>query len=114
MCAAFNADFDGDQMAVHLPLSAEAQAEARVLMLSANNILSPADGRPMTVASQDMIIGGYYLTELREQNDDAKVKVFKHFHQIFENLDSWLASQLLDVRISRVLNDFHKTCIWLI
>lgn len=82
VCAAFNADFDGDQMAVHLPLSAEAQAEARVLMLSANNILSPADGRPMTVPSQDMIIGGYYLTELREQEDDAKIKVFKHFHQI--------------------------------
>ena len=82
VCAAFNADFDGDQMAVHLPLSAEAQAEARVLMLSANNILSPADGRPMTVPSQDMIIGGYYLTELREKKDDAKIKVFKHFHQI--------------------------------
>ena len=66
VCAAFNADFDGDQMAVHLPLSSEAQAEARVLMLSANNILSPADGRPMTVPSQDMIIGGYYLTEMNE------------------------------------------------
>src|SRR5439155_1014597 len=57
VCAAFNADFDGDQMAVHLPLSAEAQAEARVLMLSANNVLSPAHGRPLTVPSQDMVIG---------------------------------------------------------
>ena len=63
VCAAFNADFDGDQMAVHLPLSAEAQAEARVLMLSANNVLSPAHGRPLTVPSQDMVIGIYYLTE---------------------------------------------------
>ncbi|MCU1462268.1 MAG: rpoC [Acidimicrobiales bacterium] len=63
VCAAFNADFDGDQMAVHLPLSAEAQAEARVLMLSANNILSPASGRPLAVPSQDMVIGVYYLTE---------------------------------------------------
>jgi len=64
VCAAFNADFDGDQMAVHLPLSAEAQAEARLLMLSAHNILSPAHGRPIAVPSQDMIIGSYYLTEL--------------------------------------------------
>ena len=63
VCTAFNADFDGDQMAVHLPLSAEAQAEARILMLSAHNILSPAHGRPITVPTQDMIIGAYYLTE---------------------------------------------------
>jgi DNA-directed RNA polymerase subunit beta' len=63
VCAAFNADFDGDQMAVHLPLSAEAQAEARLLMLSAHNILSPASGRPIAVPSQDMIIGVYYLTK---------------------------------------------------
>ncbi|MDP6697846.1 MAG: DNA-directed RNA polymerase subunit beta' [Acidimicrobiales bacterium] len=62
VCTAFNADFDGDQMAVHLPLSAEAQAEARVLMLSANNVLSPAHGRPLVTPTQDMIIGGYYLT----------------------------------------------------
>ena len=82
VCAAFNADFDGDQMAVHLPLSAEAQAEARVLMLSANNILSPADGRPMTVPSQDMIIGGYYLTELRGEYDGQEEPVFRHFHEI--------------------------------
>jgi len=63
VCAAFNADFDGDQMAVHLPLSAEAQGEARILMLSAHNMLSPAHGRPLTVPSQDMVIGCYYLTE---------------------------------------------------
>ncbi|MBM7785829.1 DNA-directed RNA polymerase subunit beta' [Tenggerimyces flavus] len=62
VCAAFNADFDGDQMAVHVPLSAEAQAEARILMLSTNNILKPADGRPVTMPSQDMIIGIYFLT----------------------------------------------------
>ena len=64
VCAAFNADFDGDQMAVHLPLSAEAQAEARMLMLAAHNILSPASGRPIAVPSQDMIIGLYYLSEV--------------------------------------------------
>ena len=62
VCQAFNADFDGDQMAVHLPLSAEAQAEARVLMLSSNNILSPASGRPLATPSQDMVLGAYYLT----------------------------------------------------
>jgi DNA-directed RNA polymerase subunit beta' len=62
VCHAFNADFDGDQMAVHVPLSAEAQAEARVLMLSSNNILSPADGRPLATPSQDMVLGLYYLT----------------------------------------------------
>ena len=63
VCAAFNADFDGDQMAVHLPLSAEAQAEARILMLSSNNILKPADGRPIALPSHEMIIGMYYLTQ---------------------------------------------------
>jgi len=69
VCEAFNADFDGDQMAVHLPLSAEAQAEARILMLSSNNVLSPANGRPIVTPSQDMIIGMYYLSALVE---DAK------------------------------------------
>ena len=66
VCSAFNADFDGDQMAVHLPLSAEAQAEARVLMLSTNNILKPSDGRPVTMPTQDMIIGLYFLTLERD------------------------------------------------
>ena len=62
VCHAFNADFDGDQMAVHLPLSAEAQAEARILMLSSNNILSPAHGAPLATPTQDMVLGAYYLT----------------------------------------------------
>ena len=66
VCTAFNADFDGDQMAVHLPLSAEAQAEARILMLSSNNILSPANGRPITTPTQDMVLGLYYLTSARD------------------------------------------------
>ena len=64
-CSAYNADFDGDQMAIHLPLSAEAQAEARVLMLAANHILAPKDGSPIIVPSQDMILGAYYLTKIR-------------------------------------------------
>ena len=65
VCTAYNADFDGDQMAIHLPLSAEAQAEARILMLSANNLLRPQDGHPVTVPTQDMVLGSYYLTMLR-------------------------------------------------
>ena len=65
-CTAFNADFDGDQMAVHVPLSPEAQAEARFLMLSANNLLKPQDGKPVTVPTQDMVLGSYYLTMERE------------------------------------------------
>ena len=69
VCTAFNADFDGDQMAVHVPLSAEAQTEARVLMLSANNLLRPQDGGPVTIPSQDMILGAYYLTYVREERD---------------------------------------------
>jgi DNA-directed RNA polymerase subunit beta' len=66
VCTAFNADFDGDQMAVHLPLSAEAQAEARILMLSSNNILSPANGRPITSPTQDMVLGIYFLTQQKD------------------------------------------------
>ncbi len=69
VCTAFNADFDGDQMAVHLPLSVEAQAEARILMLSSNNILSPAHGRPIAVPTQDMILGCYYLTYFEDPED---------------------------------------------
>ncbi len=75
VCTAFNADFDGDQMAVHVPLSAEAQAEARMLMLSANNLLRPQDGMPVTVPTQDMILGTYYLTFVREDEPGAG-KVF--------------------------------------
>ena len=71
VCTAFNADFDGDQMAVHVPLSAEAQAEARILMLSSNNILKPADGRPVTMPTQDMIIGLYHLTSEVEDGKGA-------------------------------------------
>ena len=71
VCSAFNADFDGDQMPVHVPLSAEAQAEARFLMLSANNLLKPADGRAVTVPSQDMILGSYYLTMTNENEPGA-------------------------------------------
>ena len=73
VCTAFNADFDGDQMAVHVPLSAEAQTEARVLMLSANNLLRPQDGGPVTIPSQDMILGAYYLTFEREETGSGHI-----------------------------------------
>ena len=73
VCTAFNADFDGDQMAVHVPLSAEAQTEARILMLSANNLLRPQDGGPVTIPTQDMILGAYYLTFSREEEGTGHV-----------------------------------------
>ena len=82
VCTAFNADFDGDQMAVHLPLSAEAQAEARILMLSSNNILSPANGRPITTPTQDMVLGLYYLTSAR----DGEVGEGRAFGSIAEGI----------------------------
>ncbi|MEG2524563.1 MAG: DNA-directed RNA polymerase subunit beta' [Oscillospiraceae bacterium] len=76
VCTAYNADFDGDQMAVHVPLSAEAQAEARFLMLAANNLLKPSDGRPVTVPTQDMVLGSYYLTMVKD-GDKGEGKVFR-------------------------------------
>ncbi|MCR4758965.1 MAG: DNA-directed RNA polymerase subunit beta' [Oscillospiraceae bacterium] len=76
VCTAFNADFDGDQMAVHLPLSAEAQAEARFLMLAANNLLKPSDGKPVAVPTQDMLLGSYYLTMVKD-GEPGEGKVFR-------------------------------------
>ena len=75
VCTAFNADFDGDQMAVHLPLSAEAQAEARILMLSTNNILKPSDGKPVTMPTQDMVIGLFWLTTEKEGRGRRRPRV---------------------------------------
>ena len=80
VCTAFNADFDGDQMAVHVPLSAEAQAEARFLMLAANNLLKPSDGRPVTVPTQDMVLGSYYLTLLKP-GEAGEGKAFKDVNE---------------------------------
>ncbi|NVJ98483.1 MAG: DNA-directed RNA polymerase subunit beta', partial [Alphaproteobacteria bacterium] len=87
VCAAFNADFDGDQMAVHVPLSIEAQLEARVLMMSTNNILSPANGKPIIVPSQDIVLGLYYMTSLRE-GDVGEGKAFSCMDEIQFALDS--------------------------
>ncbi|WP_439815725.1 DNA-directed RNA polymerase subunit beta' [Zavarzinia sp. CC-PAN008] len=87
VCAAFNADFDGDQMAVHVPLSLEAQLEARVLMMSTNNILSPANGKPIIVPSQDIVLGLYYLTMEQPLAPDAKRVLFTNTAEIQQALD---------------------------
>lgn len=106
-CTAYNADFDGDQMAIHLPLSAEAQAEARVLMLAANHILAPKDGKPIIVPTQDMVLGTYYLTKLRRSKPERPVKgEGKYFTGIEEALMAYHQKDLdlqaeINVRISR-------------
>ena len=105
-CTAYNADFDGDQMAIHLPLSAEAQAEARVLMLAANHILAPKDGKPIIVPTQDMVLGTYYLTKLRRDKPERPVKgEGKYFVGIEEALMAYNQHDLdlqaeINVRIS--------------
>jgi DNA-directed RNA polymerase subunit beta' len=81
VCAAFNADFDGDQMAVHVPLSPKAQVESQVLMLASNNIMSPANGRPLTVPSQDLVLGCYYLTKIKP-GAKGEGKVFANFEDV--------------------------------
>jgi DNA-directed RNA polymerase subunit beta' len=96
VCAAFNADFDGDQMAVHIPLSVEAQVEAQTLMLSTNNILSPAHGRPLTIPSQDMVLGCYYIT-LEKKGQKGEGRIFSSFDEALlakENRDIGLQSRI--------------------
>jgi DNA-directed RNA polymerase subunit beta' len=80
VCSAFNADFDGDQMAVHIPLSIQAQVESRILMLSSHNVLHPANGKPVAIPSQDMVLGCYYLTNPRK-GDLGEGKFFKSFQE---------------------------------
>jgi DNA-directed RNA polymerase subunit beta' len=87
VCTAFNADFDGDQMAVHIPLSAEAQIEASMLMLASNNLLSPASGQPITVPSQDIVLGSYYLT-LDRDNMQGENKIFGSVEEVLLALDA--------------------------
>ncbi|MDC3002063.1 DNA-directed RNA polymerase subunit beta' [Actinomycetota bacterium] len=94
VCTAFNADFDGDQMAVHLPLSAEAQAEARILMLSTNNILSPANGRPIATPTQDMVLGIYYLTTQNGANASTKDEELPSYASVAEALMAFDAGAL--------------------
>ena len=110
VCTAFNADFDGDQMAIHVPLSPEAQAEARFLMLSVNNLLKPQDGNPVTVPTQDMILGSYYLT-MQIDGEKGEGKIFKDFDEVimaYENGDLGLHAKI-KVRVTKTINGVEKT-----
>ena len=106
VCTAFNADFDGDQMAVHLPISAEAQAEARFLMLAANNLLKPSDGRPVAVPSQDMLLGSYYLT-LQKPGEKGEGKVFRDVNEALMAYDNGDVSlhAAIKVKITKQIGD---------
>jgi len=100
VCAAFNADFDGDQMAVHIPLSLEAQLEARVLMMSTNNILSPSNGKPIIVPSQDIVLGIYYLSQSDDKNEDRPKGIFSNIEEIgqaIENKSISIHSKIISV-----------------
>jgi len=106
VCTAYNADFDGDQMAVHVPLSAEAQAEARILMLAAQNILNPKDGKPVVTPSQDMVLGSYYLT-LEREGDKGEGSVFRDPHDAIAAYQNGFIS--LHTRIAVPANRLGKT-----
>ena len=124
-CTAFNADFDGDQMAVHVPLSAEAQAEARMLMLASNNLLKPSDGKPVAVPSQDMVIGSYYLTMIKEGEpgcpyteviNGEEVKRYRIFRDVDEAMMAYQEGSLglhaeCKIRFSGEINGEMKSSI---
>ncbi len=112
VCSAFNADFDGDQMPIHVPLSAEAQAEARFLMLSANNLLKPADGRSVTVPSQDMILGSYYLTIDRE-GEKGEGHYFRNFDEALMAYENGLLGihAPIKVRVTKVIDGVEHSGI---
>ncbi len=111
VCTAYNADFDGDQMAIHVPLSSEAQAEARILMLSAHNLLHPRDGRPVTVPTQDMILGSYYLTLIREEQGAGKAFISTdEAIMAYQSGDVGMHSPI-KVRVSREINGEMHTGI---
>ena len=106
VCTAYNADFDGDQMAVHVPLSAEAQTEARFLMLAANNLLKPSDGRPVAIPTQDMLLGSYYLTLLKE-GEKGEGKLFKDVDEALMAYDAGVVSlhAAIKVKITKQIGD---------
>ncbi len=112
VCPAFNADFDGDQMPVHVPLSSEAQAEARFLMLSANNLLKPVSGKAVTVPSQDMVLGSYYLT-IDRPGELGEGKVFRDFHEVemaYENKILGMHAAI-KVRVTKMVDGVEKSAI---
>ncbi len=102
VCTAYNADFDGDQMAVHVPLSVEAQAECRFLLLSPNNLLKPSDGEPVTVPSQDMVLGIYYLT-LEKDGEKGEGKVFKDENEAILAYDNHIISLHAKIKVRRTM-----------
>ena len=114
VCSAFNADFDGDQMAVHLPLSAEAQAEARFLMLAANNLLKPSDGKPVAVPSQDMVLGSYYLTmdkpgepgegKVFRDVNEALMAYYEHDVSLHANIKVKITKDVGDKKVSKIID----------
>ena len=110
VCTAFNADFDGDQMAVHVPLSAEAQAEARFLMLAANNLLKPSDGRPVAVPTQDMILGSYYLT-LEKPGEPGEGKAFRNVEEAIMAYDEGIITlhSSVKIRMTKTINGVEYT-----
>ncbi|MDI3481018.1 MAG: DNA-directed polymerase subunit beta [Tepidanaerobacteraceae bacterium] len=112
VCTAYNADFDGDQMAVHLPLSAEAQAEARLLMLSTNNILKPQDGKPVVTPTQDMVLGSYYLTIERE-GEKGEGKYFSSPEEVLLAYDMGEVGlhAMVNVRMTRLIDGKRRTKI---
>ena len=102
VCTAYNADFDGDQMAVHVPLSAEAQAEARFLMLAAGNLLKPSDGRPVAVPTQDMILGSYYLT-LDKDGEKGEGKIFRNVEEAYMAYETGVISLHAKIKVRRFI-----------
>ena len=112
VCPAFNADFDGDQMPVHVPLSSEAQAEARFLMLSANNLLKPVSGKAVTVPSQDMVLGSYYLT-IDHPGEPGEGKVFRNFDEVEMAYENKLLGMhaAIKVRVTKVIDGVEKSGI---
>ncbi len=111
VCTAYNADFDGDQMAVHVPLSAEAQAEARFLMLAANNLLKPSDGKPVAVPTQDMVLGSYYLTLVKSEEPGAN-KVFRDKNEAIMAYEDGIIGLHAPIRV-RFTNENGKSgLVW--
>ena len=111
VCTAYNADFDGDQMAIHVPLSAEAQAEARFLMLAANNLLKPADGKPVAVPTQDMVLGCYYLTLVKSDEPGAN-KVFRDKDEAMMAYNDGVVGLHAPIRVRVTNNEGKSALIW--
>ena len=111
VCTAYNADFDGDQMAIHVPLSAEAQAEARFLMLAANNLLKPADGKPVAVPTQDMVLGSYYLT-LVKADEIGTNKVFRDKDEAMMAYNNGIVGLHAPIRVRVTNEDGKSALIW--